>query len=170
MTHGDDFIGAGPQLALSVSPRRMSGQFCPEGGTALDALFGGTEPAFRVSVVIPARNEAPNLPHVIEALPAGLYEVIVVDGHSDDDTIEVARRLRPDVKIVQQTRRGKGNALACGFAELTGDVVVMLDADGSADPREIPAFVARWKPEPISRRVLASIMEAVATILPGSAR
>jgi glycosyltransferase involved in cell wall biosynthesis len=72
----------------------------------------------------------------------GLHEVILVDGHSVDDTIEVARRLRPDVKIVQQTRRGKGNALACGFSALSGDIVVMLDADGSADPSEIPAFVA----------------------------
>jgi glycosyltransferase involved in cell wall biosynthesis len=99
-------------------------------------------PADRISVVIPARNEARNLPHVLAALPVGLHEVIVVDGHSDDDTIDVALRVRPDVKIVQQTRRGKGNALACGFAELTGDVVVMLDADGSADPGEIPAFVA----------------------------
>jgi glycosyltransferase involved in cell wall biosynthesis len=99
-------------------------------------------PPFRVSVVIPARNEANNLPHVFQALPAGLHEVILVDGHSTDRTIEVARALRPDVKIVQQTRRGKGNALACGFAQLTGDVVVLLDADGSADPREIPAFVA----------------------------
>jgi glycosyltransferase involved in cell wall biosynthesis len=97
---------------------------------------------YRVSVVIPARNEADNLPHVLKALPAGLHEVILVDGHSTDSTIEVACALRPDVKIVQQTRRGKGNALACGFAQLTGDVVVMLDADGSADPREIPAFVA----------------------------
>jgi glycosyltransferase involved in cell wall biosynthesis len=100
------------------------------------------EPRYRVSVVIPARNEARNLPHVLEALPAGLHEVIVVDGHSTDGTIEVAQRARPDVKIVQQTRYGKGNALACGFAELTGDMVVMLDADGSADPAEIPAFVA----------------------------
>jgi glycosyltransferase involved in cell wall biosynthesis len=98
--------------------------------------------AGRVSVVIPARNEARNLPQVLNALPAGLHEVIMVDGHSIDDTIEIALRVRPDVKIVQQTRRGKGNALACGFAELTGDVVVMLDADGSADPGEIPAFVA----------------------------
>jgi len=100
------------------------------------------EPRYRVSVVIPARNEARNLPHVLEALPAGLHEVIVVDGHSTDGTIEVAQRARPDVKIVQQTRHGKGNALACGFAELTGDMVVMLDADGSADPAEIPASVA----------------------------
>jgi len=96
----------------------------------------------RVSVVIPARNEARNLPHVLAALPAGLHEVILVDGHSTDDTIEVALRVRPDVKIIQQTRRGKGNALACGFAVLTGDVVVLLDADGSSDPGEIPAFVA----------------------------
>ncbi len=96
----------------------------------------------RVSVVIPALNEARNLPHVLGALPAGLHEVILVDGHSTDDTIEVARRARPDMKIVRQTRRGKGNALACGFAEVTGDVIVMLDADGSADPGEIPAFAA----------------------------
>jgi glycosyltransferase involved in cell wall biosynthesis len=104
--------------------------------------FAGEAWAGRVSVVIPARNEARSLPHVLKALPAGLHEVIVVDGHSVDDTIEVALRVRPGVKIVQQTRRGKGNALACGFAELTGDIVVMLDADGSADPDEIPAFVA----------------------------
>jgi glycosyltransferase involved in cell wall biosynthesis len=103
--------------------------------------FGG-DSGFRVSIIIPARNEARNLPHVLEALPVGLHEVIVVDGHSSDDTIEVARRTRPDVKIVQQTRRGKGNALACGFAAVTGDMVVLLDADGSADPAEIPAFVA----------------------------
>jgi glycosyltransferase involved in cell wall biosynthesis len=106
-----------------------------------DPLAEG-EPTYRVSIVIPARNEARNLPHVLAALPAGLHEVIVVDGHSTDDTIGVALRVRPDVKIVQQTRRGKGNALVCGFAELTGDIVVMLDADGSADPGEIPAFVA----------------------------
>jgi glycosyltransferase involved in cell wall biosynthesis len=104
--------------------------------------LGGGMSEFRVSVIIPARNEARNLPHVLEALPMGLHEVILVDGHSVDDTIEVARRLRPDVKIVQQTRRGKGNALACGFSALSGDIVVMLDADGSADPSEIPAFVA----------------------------
>jgi glycosyltransferase involved in cell wall biosynthesis len=100
------------------------------------------ELAERVSVVIPARNEARNLPHVLDALPAGLHEVILVDGHSVDGTIEVAQRIRPDIKIVHQGRRGKGNALACGFAEVTGDIIVMLDADGSADPDEITAFVA----------------------------
>jgi glycosyltransferase involved in cell wall biosynthesis len=74
-------------------------------------------------------------------LPEDLYEVIVVDGFSTDRTVEVARRLRPDVRIVLQGRRGKGNALACGFAAATGEIIVMLDADGSADPKEIPEFV-----------------------------
>jgi glycosyltransferase involved in cell wall biosynthesis len=96
----------------------------------------------RVSVIIPTLNEAPNLAHVFGSLPAGLHEVIVVDGRSVDGTPEVARRLRPDVRLVTQTRTGKGNALACGFAAATGDIIVMIDADGSTDPKEIPAFVA----------------------------
>jgi len=95
-----------------------------------------------VSVVIPTLNEARNLPHVFAALPAGLHEVIVVDGHSVDGTPAVARRLRPDVRIVMQNRKGKGNALACGFAAATGDIIAMIDADGSTDPNEIPRFVA----------------------------
>jgi glycosyltransferase involved in cell wall biosynthesis len=94
-----------------------------------------------VSVVIPTLNEARNLPHVFARLPGGIHEVIVVDGHSVDDTCAVARQLRPDTRIVMQTRSGKGNALACGFAVATGRIIVMLDADGSADAGEIPAFV-----------------------------
>jgi glycosyltransferase involved in cell wall biosynthesis len=94
-----------------------------------------------VSVVIPTLNEARNLPHVFSRLPEELHEVIIIDGHSVDDTLITARRLRPDVRVIMQTRKGKGNALACGFAAATGDVIVMLDADGSADPGEIPQFV-----------------------------
>jgi glycosyltransferase involved in cell wall biosynthesis len=96
----------------------------------------------RVSVIIPTLNEAENLPHVFPRLPHGLHEVIVVDGHSTDGTVEVARRLRPDVRIVMQTGKGKGNALAAGFAAATGDIFVMLDADGSTDAAEIPRFVS----------------------------
>ena len=95
----------------------------------------------KVSVVIPTLNEARNLPHVFAKLPAGLHEVIIVDGNSVDDTVATARRLRPDVRIVRQNRSGKGNALACGFAAATGDIIAMVDADGSADPAEIPQFV-----------------------------
>jgi glycosyltransferase involved in cell wall biosynthesis len=96
----------------------------------------------RVSVVIAALDEEKNLPYVFSRLPAGLHEVIVVDGHSTDRTIKVARALRPDVRILTQTGSGKGNALAEGFAACTGDIVVSLDADGSTDPAEIPRFVA----------------------------
>jgi glycosyltransferase involved in cell wall biosynthesis len=95
----------------------------------------------RVSVVVPAMNEAKNIPHVFAGLPDGLHEVILVDGRSTDDTVAVARRERPDTVVVRQTRKGKGNALACGFAVATGDIVVMIDADGSTQPQEIPRFV-----------------------------
>jgi len=95
----------------------------------------------RVSVVIPALNEARNLERLLPTLPDGLFEVILVDGASTDGTIEIAQRLRPDVRVVIQTRRGKGNAMACGFAAARGDIIVTLDADGSADPAEISRFV-----------------------------
>jgi glycosyltransferase involved in cell wall biosynthesis len=94
----------------------------------------------RVSIVLPTLNEARNLEVLLPDLSEG-YEVVLVDGGSADDTIEVARDLIPDVKVLQQTRRGKGNALVCGMHAATGDIVVTLDADGSADPCEIPAFV-----------------------------
>jgi glycosyltransferase involved in cell wall biosynthesis len=74
-------------------------------------------------------------------MPGDVHEVIVVDGHSVDDTLAVAQRLWPGVRIVMQTRKGKGNALACGFAAATGDIIAMVDADGSADAAEIPSFV-----------------------------
>jgi glycosyltransferase involved in cell wall biosynthesis len=90
---------------------------------------------------MPTLNEAPNLPHVLALLPPGLYEVIVVDGHSTDGSVDVAQQLRPDVRIVLEERPGKGSALARGFAAATGDIIVTLDADGSADPGEISAFV-----------------------------
>jgi hypothetical protein len=95
----------------------------------------------RVSVVIPTLNEAKNLPHVFANLPDGIDEIVIVDGDSTDDTVEVARKLYPDVRIVGQSGRGKGNALAAGFAVSRGDVIVMLDADGSANGSEIPRFV-----------------------------
>jgi len=96
----------------------------------------------RVSVVIPALNEARNLPHVAARMPADIDEIVFVDGRSVDDTVEVSRRLWPDAVQVTQTRSGKGNALACGFAAASGDIIVMIDADGSTDPVEIPRYIA----------------------------
>jgi glycosyltransferase involved in cell wall biosynthesis len=95
-----------------------------------------------VSVVIPTLNEENNLPHVFADMPLDIDEVIVVDGRSVDKTVDVARSLRPDVRIINQTRSGKGNALACGFAAATCDIIVTVDADCSTNPAEIPRFVA----------------------------
>ncbi len=95
-----------------------------------------------ISVVIPARNEAKNLYHVLPYIPSFVSEVILVDGHSSDDTIEVAQGLYPSIRVIKQTGKGKGDALRVGFAACTGDIIVMLDADGSADPLEISRFVA----------------------------
>ena len=98
-------------------------------------------PTPKVSVVIPALNEERNLPLVAARMPAGIDEVVFVNGDSRDRTAEVARELWPNGVHIRQTRRGKGNALACGFAAASGDIIVMMDADGSTDPAEIPRFV-----------------------------
>lgn len=94
----------------------------------------------RVSIIVPTLNEAENVRIVLPQLPA-VHEVILVDGRSTDDTIAAAREVLPGIRVVHQTRKGKGNALAVGFAAATGDIIVMFDADGSADPAEIPRFV-----------------------------
>jgi glycosyltransferase involved in cell wall biosynthesis len=94
-----------------------------------------------VSAVIPTLNEEVSLPWVLAQLPSFVSELVLVDGLSTDDTEAIARRLRPDVVVVHQRRPGKGAALRAGFAAATGDIVVMLDGDGSTDPREMEGFV-----------------------------
>jgi glycosyltransferase involved in cell wall biosynthesis len=95
-----------------------------------------------VSVVIPAKNEARNLEHVFGTIPDWIDEIVLVDGHSTDDTVAVAQKLHPAVRIVHQSGRGKGDALQAGFAAAKGEIIVMMDADGSTDGKEIPRFVA----------------------------
>ncbi len=118
--------------------------------TAATTILSGARRANRsskklassITVVIPTLNEAANLPHVLPLIPDFVDEVVLVDGHSEDSTVATARAIRPDIRVVLQDRHGKGNALACGFAAASGDIIVMLDADGSTDPNEIPQFVA----------------------------
>ncbi|MCT9093126.1 glycosyltransferase family 2 protein [Streptomyces sp. ASQP_92] len=124
----------------------------PTGDAASDTAVR-TPPAYRpvsenlaiappVSVVIPAMNEAENLPHVFKTLPDWIHEVVLVDGNSTDDTVRVARELWPGVVVVKQVGKGKGDALISGFAACTGDIIVMVDADGSADGEEIVSYVS----------------------------
>jgi glycosyltransferase involved in cell wall biosynthesis len=91
--------------------------------------------------VIPAKNEAPNLPDVLGRIPSSVDEVILVDGQSTDVTLLMATSCRPDIRIVHERRPGKGMALQAGFHAATGDVVVAMDADGSMMPDEIPNYV-----------------------------
>jgi glycosyltransferase involved in cell wall biosynthesis len=108
---------------------------------SLDVALGQALVLPRVSFVVPTLNEAKNLPWLLPRIPSWAHEVVVVDGRSTDDTVEVARRLRPDVKIVMERRRGKGAALRAGFNAATGDIIVMIDADGSMIPEEAIVFV-----------------------------
>jgi glycosyltransferase involved in cell wall biosynthesis len=120
------------------------GQQGPEDLRERRASSGGRRGNFssvRVSVVIPALNEALNLRHVLANMPDTVFEVLLVNGHSTDDTDQVGQLMRGDLRLIAQTATGKGNALACGFAAARGDIIVTLDADGSANPGEIPAFV-----------------------------
>jgi glycosyltransferase involved in cell wall biosynthesis len=94
-----------------------------------------------ISFVIPTLNEAVNLRSLLPRIPEWAHEVVIVDGRSTDGTVEVARRLREDVRIVMEPRRGKGAALQAGFRAATGDIIVMLDADGSMAPEEAILFV-----------------------------
>jgi len=94
-----------------------------------------------VSLVIPARNEAANIAGVLEQIPPSVNEVVLVDGRSRDATLITARWCRPDLRVIVQQGTGKGDALRAGFLATTGDVIVMIDADGSMSPKEIGHFL-----------------------------
>jgi glycosyltransferase involved in cell wall biosynthesis len=95
----------------------------------------------KISVVICTLNEAKNLPYVLPYIPEWVDEVVLVDGHSTDGTVEVAKKLRPDVKVFYQAEKGKGEALRYGIKSSTGDIIVTLDADGETDPRDMHRFI-----------------------------
>jgi glycosyltransferase involved in cell wall biosynthesis len=90
--------------------------------------------------MIPTLNEAGNLPYVLNTIPSWVDEVLVIDGRSKDDTLRVARVLQPNIRIIRETTPGKGAAMRVGFEAAKGDFIIALDADGSMDGAEIPAF------------------------------
>jgi glycosyltransferase involved in cell wall biosynthesis len=95
----------------------------------------------KVSLVVPAMNEATNISWVLAQVPSCVDEVVLVDGHSRDATVMLAQSARPDIQVVEQSGRGKGDALREGFLAATGEHIIMIDADGSMAPEEIPHFL-----------------------------
>jgi glycosyltransferase involved in cell wall biosynthesis len=89
----------------------------------------------KVSIVIPTLNEEKNLPHILPIIPY-TYEIIVVDGHSIDDSIKIAKQHRTDIRILTQPGRGKGDAMRYAFKQAKGDIIITFDADGSINFEE----------------------------------
>jgi glycosyltransferase involved in cell wall biosynthesis len=108
-------------------------------GASADGDAPGHE---RVTIVIPAKDEARNVAWVLRRLPPGIDEVILVDGHSTDDTIAVARAVRPDLVVTTERGPGKGAAMRTGLDMASGEIIVTIDADGSMDPRELDRYVS----------------------------
>jgi SAM-dependent methyltransferase len=141
-------LGVGPLINRWLAP--LLQWFCltvfitarREGARAADPA------ALRVSVVIPARNEAGNIAAAVERVPAmgAGVELIFVEGHSRDNTWEEIQRVaaahpEKDIRCLRQTGRGKGDAVRAGFASATGDVLMILDADLTMPPEELPKFL-----------------------------
>lgn len=107
---------------------------------------GPTRPA-AVSIVVPARNEAGNIPELFRRLPrfAGRMELVFVEGHSKDGTYEVlvetiARETSWSCQLIRQDGVGKGDAVREGFARARGEVLIILDADLTVPPEDLPRY------------------------------
>ena len=106
-----------------------------------------TESERSVSVIVPARNEAGNIPAIFARTPVmgSETEIVFVEGHSRDDTLtaierEIAGHPERSARLLRQSGVGKGDAVRLGFAEARGDVLVILDADLSVPPEDLPRF------------------------------
>ena len=95
----------------------------------------------KVTVLVCTFNEEKNLPYVLPKIPKWVDEILLVDGHSSDKTVAIARELIPNIRIEIQPNKGKDDALQYGVSLASGDIVVTLDADGNNDPEEIPNFI-----------------------------
>jgi glycosyltransferase involved in cell wall biosynthesis len=94
-----------------------------------------------VSIIICALNEEESVVRVLSKIPNWIDEILLVDGHSTDNTIETARMTLPKIKVLSQPGIGKGDALRCGITSATGEIIVTLDADDATDPNEINKFI-----------------------------
>ena len=101
----------------------------------------------KVSVIVPARNEAGNIENILTRIPqmGSGTEIVFVEGHSSDNTFEaiqkgIARHSKLECQSMQQTGKGKGDAVRLGFSKATGDILMILDADLTVPPEDLPRF------------------------------
>jgi len=95
----------------------------------------------KISALVCVKNEEVSLPHVLPKIPKWVDEVLLIDGHSIDDTVGFTRSQFPRVKILTQPGQGKGDAIKFGVKNATGDIIITLDADGATNPDEILNFI-----------------------------
>ena len=102
-----------------------------------------------ISIIIPAKNEEQSLPLMLQELPIDIIkEIIIVDGHSNDQTIDVVEKLQiQEVQIIQQTGKGYGDAINEGIKKVTGEYVVVMDADGSQNPKPLTELMTKIEKE-----------------------
>jgi ubiquinone/menaquinone biosynthesis C-methylase UbiE len=106
------------------------------------------EQNLKVSVIIPVRNERGNIENLVKLMPrmGSHVEIIFVEGGSNDNTWGEIRRIKKkyaslrDLKCLKQEGKGKGDAVRKGFAEATGDILMVLDADLTVSPEDLPKF------------------------------
>ncbi len=93
----------------------------------------------KITVVLPIKDEAANAERIVGQVKPYADEVLVVDGHSRDQSREIAERA--GARVILDHGKGKGDAIRTAIQEATGDILVFLDADGSHDPRDVPNLV-----------------------------
>ncbi len=108
----------------------------------------------KVSVVIPAKNEAPTIRDIIREAKKHAFEVLVIDGNSEDATRKIAEE--EGAIVFQDAGKGKGMAVRLGIEKARGDVIVFIDADGSHDPKDIPKLILPIFPKDEADMVIAS--------------
>ena len=140
-------FGLGRLINKFIAPLPFIRAFCLRKYVVARSLPPISRKKLSATVVIPCRNEKGNIEPAVQRLPRFCddLEIIFMEGHSTDGTYEEALRVRdayPDyaIKVMRQTGKGKGNAVREAFAAAGGDVLIILDADLTMPPEDIPKF------------------------------
>lgn len=141
------FLGLGDLINRFIAPFPGIRRLCLRDYVVARSARNAIHQDLSVSIVIPARNEKGNIEPAIQRLPSfGAHqEILFVEGHSQDGTLEEMSRVKDkypqiDIKVMVQDGKGKGDAVRKGFAEAEGEVLMILDADLTVPPEDLPKF------------------------------